>query len=197
MSSARRFALLGGLVVLLLGLAAAPAAATITPQNRCTGNGQFTPGPNVDAARATSIEIPLKASVAYSGSVILPTPPPEEGRPIAGSVEVKLPFSSVTVGSWEDPDATGVNKNGTYTYDLPSVLAGFDVTISGKHLENGAQWCSGTVTVRLEGSNPLGIAAIAFTVISVVGVSLSVLAQSGGGGGTTTHEITPGEPYEV
>lgn len=170
-----------GLLVLMLAIAAAPAAATITPvAGDCTGNGQFNPGGFKDAASA-SVTIPQKATVAWAGAVIKPAPPPDQPRKVDGWVALELPMGQkVTLGEWP---STGVlvNNSGSYDYDLPSVLAGFDMTFSGEHYEEDSLWCKGEVTIQVEGSNPLGIAAVALTVISVVGVSLSVKRRPGTG----------------
>ena len=106
-------------------------------------------------------------------------------RPIGGEVRVALPFTQITVGTWEDADATGVADSGTYDYDVPSVLAGFDITVSGEHSENGALVCSGSVTLRLEGGNPLALPAVGFTVIGLLGVSLSIRTRPDRQGGVS------------
>ena len=154
---------------------AAPAGAAI--DGNCEGSGVFSPGPTVDARTADRVELPRAATVQYRG--VVNVDPPSEGRPISGFVSIKLPFGNVTAGSWDDPDATFTEDNGSYTYDLPSVLAGFDVTVAGFHFEDGQPFCSGEVTLRLEGSNPLGLPALVFTALSVPGVFLAIRARPG------------------
>ncbi|MBW2526770.1 MAG: hypothetical protein JRI23_21485 [Deltaproteobacteria bacterium] len=175
-----RIAVLAGVAIVAFALAAAPAAATITPHaGNCTANGQFSPGGFRDAASA-SITIPREASVAWAGAVI--KAPPEEERTTTGEVRLKLPLGQqVTLGEW---NTTGVEvaNNGTYTYELPSVLSGFEMTFSGEHYEPEGLWCSGEVTIKVEGSNPIGIATLALSVISVVGVSLSITQKKGATG---------------
>lgn len=156
-------------------LSAAPAGATI--DGNCEGSGAFSPGPSVDARTAERVEIPLDATVQYRGAVNVD--PPSEGRPISGFVSIKLPFGNVNAGSWDDPDATFTEESGSYTYDLPSVLASFDVTVAGFHFENGQPFCSGEVTLRLEGSNPLALPAVVFTALSIPGVFLAIRATPG------------------
>lgn len=185
-----RILALSGVLVLLIALAAAPALATITPvAGNCTGNGNFSPGGFKDAASA-SVTIPQKATVAWAGTVV--KPPPDEPRAVSGFVQLELPMGQkVTLGEWP---STGVlvNNTGSYEYDLPAVIAGFDMTFSGKHFEEGALWCEGTVTIQVEGNNPLGIPAVALLVISVVGVSLSI-RQKPGGGPTEVTEYREGD----
>ena len=181
MSRRSRITFLTLVLVAGFGLSAAPAAATIN--GPCEGSGVFDPGPTVDARTAEKIEIPLSATVSYAGGL----PGIEAGteRPIGGEVRVALPFTQITVGTWEDADATGVADSGTYDYDVPSVLAGFDITVSGEHSENGALVCSGSVTLRLEGGNPLALPAVGFTVIGLLGVSLSIRTRPDRQGGVS------------
>lgn len=176
-----------------IALVAAPAFATITPQNGCTGNGQFSPGGFKDAASA-EITIPQKATVAWAGTVIRPAP--TAPRAVDGFVALELPMGQkVTLGTWPSTGVLVAN-NGSYDYELPSVIAGFDMTFFGEHYEEENLWCSGRVTVRVEGNNPLGVPSVALFVVSLVGVSLSITARTSGGQ-TDIHEITPGEPYDV
>ena len=192
MKRMHRVLLLVAISVPLLVAMALPAFATITPNNACTGNGQFTPGGFKDAASA-EITIPQKARVAWAGTVIRPAP--QQPRAVDGFVALELPMGQkVTLGTWPSTGVLVAN-NGVYEYELPSVIAGFDMTFFGEHKEEGNLWCSGRVTVRVEGNNPLGIPSVALFVISVVGVSLSITAS--GGAQTDIHEIKPGEPYDV
>ncbi len=164
---------------MLGALTAGPAAATINPPGNCEGTGDFTPGPFIDAAQLQPFpEIPLKASVSWVGAVNGVTPPPE-GREISGVVAVDFPFPvpNITAGDWFDEDATGTSSRGTYTYDLPSILAGYDIVVVGSHSESGSVWCSGSVTLHFEGTSPLLYGAIVLTVVSIVGVGVAMRAR--------------------
>jgi hypothetical protein len=172
---ARVLILVGGVLTLLL-LAATPAAATITPHlGGCTGNGTFSPGGFKDAASA-SITIPAKSTVNWAGAVIK-TVPADAPRTVTGKVRLELPLGSVTLGEW-NTTGTDTGNSGFYDYDVPGLLAGFDVTFTGEHYEPEGLWCSGKVKIQVEGSNPLAVPAIGLTVISIVGVSLSIRPKS-------------------
>lgn len=173
--SARLLLIVGGVLTLLL-VAATPATATITPHlGDCTGNGTFSPGGFRDAS-SESITIPAKSTVNWAGAVIK-TVPADAPRTVTGEVRLELPFTSVVLGEW-NTTGTDTGNSGFYDYDVPGLLAGFDVTFSGEHFEPEGLWCSGKVTIQVEGSNPLALPAVGLTIISVVGVALSIRPKS-------------------
>jgi hypothetical protein len=187
----RRFATLIATIAVLAMGTAVPALATV--QGPCDGNGKWSTGEDVTASQLQPgevVEIPRAATVTYTGEVRL-NPPPTEPRPVSGWIKVELPWpiNEVTVGSWPDT-GTSTGKTGTYTYDLPAILAGFEVPVSGKHWEgdmefSGPPTCSGKVTLKLAGTNPAGFITAGLTVISIAGVYLSVRARGPSAGGGT------------
>lgn len=173
----RLIVLVGGVIV-LLALASGPAAATITPvKGNCTGNGQFNPGGFKDAASA-KVTIPQKAEVVWAGAVV--KTPPTAPRAVSGFVELTLPAGqTITIGEWPSSGIL-VSNSGTYTYDVPSVIAGFEMKFYGEHYEEGELWCKGTVIVEVEGTNPLGVATVPLTVFSLVGSYLTIRRRPSG-----------------
>ena len=164
--------LAAGVVGGTLALGASPASASL--DGPCEASGTFGDGGmTVDAKTTDEVEIPRKDTVAWVASV-----PAKEGeRPISGDVRVEFPppIGEVTVGDWSSDSSTYSNSD-VYEYDLPSVIAGFDIPVSGIHRDAGFT-CSGTVIVRVEGGglkNPAALASLAFTFVSLVGVSLAI-----------------------
>lgn len=186
----RRFATLIGAVAVVAMGTAVPALATV--DGDCEGTGKWETGLDVTASRVQPgdvIEMPLADKVTYTGAVLIPEP--SQPRDVSGWIKVKVPWpiNEVTVGSWPDT-GTSIGKTGTYTYDFPAILAGFEVTVSGKHWEgnrdfSGPPTCSGSVTFKLAGTNPAGFITAGLTVISIVGVYLSVRARGPSAGGGT------------
>jgi len=149
-------------------MSSAPAGATINGPCKASGTLKST-GVNYNAS-IKKVTIPLKDDVAWKGSV-----PGAGKRAISGSVHVKFPWpiGDINIGSWGKTSDTHQNK-GTYKYDLPKELAGFDIPVSGSHTEPGIK-CTGTVIVRFKGGgfgNPAVIGTFVLTVIS--GVSLLI-----------------------
>ena len=155
-----------------LALAAAPAGASLT--GPCEASGRFAAGGfTVDPKTTDKVDIPRKDDVAWKASV----PAGSASRPISGAVKVKFPppIGEITVGDWSSDSSTYANAD-TYSYDLPSVVAGFDIPVVGSHRDAGFS-CAGSVVVRVKGGglkNPLALASLAFTAISLVGVSLAI-----------------------
>lgn len=153
---------------------AAPAPASL--DGPCRASGTFAKGGlTVDPKTTDEVEIPRKDDVAWKANV-----PGSGKRRISGSVQVGFPppIGDITVGSWGKQSSKYSNAD-TYSYDLPSVLAGFDIPVSGTHTERGFT-CSGSVVVRVEGGglkNPAALASLAFTVVSGLGVFLSIRAR--------------------
>jgi len=176
---AARLGLLAALLLISTVFVAGPATADITPAGRCVGTGSWDSGQFVDAANLDLVQVfPLEAEVTWQGQVPNVSPPPE-GRQINGSVFVDFPFPipNIQVGDWDDPDATGIANSGKYDYDLPSVLAGYDIVVFGEHFEDGAPYCSGFAIIRFEGNNPLPLVGYAFTAVSIIGLALAMRAK--------------------
>src|SRR3954449_12750267 len=164
---------------ILFGLgiaAAAPAGAEI--DGPCTGSAEFDEGGfTVDAgdlAPGEVVEVPVSDTVHWQGEI--------DGvsgeRDIAGSVAVDLPwpFGEAQIDGWDgSTDKTG--NQGDKSYDLPSLIPrGVEFEVKGQHSEDGEVVCTGTVTVKVEGSafdSPLTPVALAGTAISGVGLVLA------------------------
>lgn len=168
-----RATLVAGLVGPTLAIGASGAGASLN--GPCEASGTFAEGGfEVDPKAVDEVEIPRKDDISWEGSV-----PGRRNRqrPISGSIDVEFPppIGKITVGDWSS-DSTTYKNSDVYSYDLPSVVAGFDIPVSGVHHDAGFT-CRGSVIVRVAGGglkNPLALASLAFTVISVVGVSLAI-----------------------
>jgi hypothetical protein len=162
---ALRFGFAAIIVAVLPILAATPAHAALT--GPCDANGSVTGQPTPYEAKTTDrVTIPRKGDVHWQGKVDSPS---TGKRQIDGFVELALPvpFGSAKLGTWGKQSDTYANS-GDYKYDLPSVLEGFDIYLSGQHHESGVN-CAGHVTIRIAGGgigNPAAIASLVFTVVS-------------------------------
>jgi hypothetical protein len=170
-----RILLLGGVAVASLVIGASAGHAALT--GPCEASGTLVKdGPTYNAKSLPGVvEIPRKDSVRWTGSV---TPTVKEmPRPVKGEVVVHFPppIGDVTVGSWGDQSSKVENAD-TYVYDVPSVIAGVEIPISGSHTEQGVT-CKGSAVVKVRGTSPVAWASLAFTVVSLVGVGLSITAK--------------------
>lgn len=155
----------------------APAHASL--KGPCTASGTFREGNfNVDAKKVDEVEIPRADTVDWKAG-----DPGSGERVIVGSVEIEFPppIGKIMVGEWgEDGKKAGAHNNSdSYTYDLPALIAGFDIPVSGTHQDAGFS-CSGTVVVRIEGggfSNPAALVSVAFTVLIGINMFLSLKAR--------------------
>jgi hypothetical protein len=155
---------------------ATPADAEI--DGPCSGSAEFNKGGfTVDAnelAPGEVVEVPVADTVHWQGAI--------DGvsgeRDIDGSVSVDLPWplGEATIDSW-DGSTTETGNQGVKTYDLPSLIPrGVEFEVKGQHSEDGTVVCTGTVTVKVEGSafdSPLTPVALAGTAISGVGLVLA------------------------
>ena len=149
-------------------LTAARADANLEPP--CSASGTLN-GVTYDAAKVNAATIPRTGDVHWKGSI-----PGSGTRAIDGKVVVKLPWPipEQTLGSWTK-ESDSYENSGVYHYDLPSVLAGVDIPVSGDHTEHG-KTCLGSVVVRIEGggaSNPVVIGTFVVFIISGVGLWVS------------------------
>ena len=89
-------------------------------------------------------------------------------KALSGEVKLGLPLGEVTIDDWKGSSTKYANA-GTKHYNIPSVLKGVKMQVSGEHRENGAVVCSGSVFVKVTGSvwsNPLVYGALGLLVIS-------------------------------
>ena len=188
-----RAALVSGIMLVGLMTMAVPASATVT--GPCDGSAEWpneSPPIVVVASQLTPgqvVEIPLKGDVIWAGEIKL-DPEPTEARDVSGNVKVKLPYpiGSVQVGNWSSSGILTKNS-GTYEYDFPSIISGFEVTVEGQHWEGtltqaGAPTCTGDVTLTIEGTNPIGFIAGGLSVVSLMGAYLAVRAKGPSAGGS-------------
>jgi hypothetical protein len=175
--------------------AAVPAAGAdvIDPEGACRGSGTWQEGGFTESSGdhdpSDVIEIPQSDTVIWEGAVGDAAPddpmPQVDRRDISGEVQVDLPVGTATIDDWGGSSERAANT-GDHEYDLPDVLIGIEMTLSGEHREAGEVVCSGSVTLVVEGEpldNPLGIAGLVGTVVFGLG-----LVVSGRG------KIVPGSP---
>jgi hypothetical protein len=149
-------------------LASTPAQATVS--GPCTASATIH-GVNYNAT-ITKATIPRKGPADWKGSVS------GKGgkRAISGNVKLHLPFITLTLGSWGKTSDTYSNS-GSFKYNVPKELAGFDIPLTGVHKEPGVV-CTGAVIIRFQGSgglsNPAVIASLVITVISGVGLFIAL-----------------------
>jgi len=168
--------LAGGVVLLPTALA---SADVVTPSGACTATGHwvnagFTKS-STDYVPSYIVKVPQKDKVNWvgheHGEPIGYFGPP---RPIDGAVQVTVPFGiSVTVWHWGGDKSPRYSNEGQESYNVPSVLIGIPMKLSGYEKDNGTLVCSGSVYVEVMGSkikNPLGWAGIAGIVIFGAGL---------------------------
>jgi hypothetical protein len=142
----------------------------------CTAVGTLrATGKAYDAKVVDNITIPRVGDVDWKAST------GKSGRRLAvGEVRVKFPapIGEVTVGDWGKNGKTtnAAGNSGDYHYDLPTLIAGIKVPVSGDHSEPGVT-CSGVVVVQIEGTSPLAWASLAFTVFAIAGLALAIRAR--------------------
>jgi hypothetical protein len=121
------------------------------------------------------IEIPRAAAVSWQGGVVGPAA--GGSRAVAGRVALALPapFGSIDLAKWQG-DATDLQRSGTYSYDLPSVVpAGVVLGLQASHDENGQRHRTAHVDVDVVGGafdSPLIWAALAGLVLCAAALGL-------------------------
>lgn len=192
MRSSRAVVLVGMVLAALLTMAL-PAGATVS--GPCDGSAEWpNESPELEVV-ASELEpgevviIPLAGDVIWTGLIMI-EPEPTSPRPVSGDVKVRLPspLGSVQVGNWSS-SGTLTGNSGSYEYDFPSILAGFEVTVEGQHWEgtlepSGPPTCSGDVTLALAGTNPVGFIAGGLSVVSLMGAYLAVRVKGPAAGGS-------------
>lgn len=158
-------------------LAASPADAKLS--GPCEASGVLE-GVEHNPKTEDDIDIPAEGDVAWQGSV----PGGDDAgkgpeRAIKGEVKVKLPggIGEATIDSWNKPSSTYSNS-GDYHYELPSIIEGIPIPLTGFHEEAGVR-CDGSVTLTVgDGGfgNPATIPALVLTAISATLLIVSVRA---------------------
>ena len=138
------------IVALVPVLTASAAHAAIA--GPCTASGQVTVNaipktPVINPATTNSAKIPERASCTGRG------PTGSGNRTISGKVDIKLP---PPFGKVEDQGVGVASRGdtrtaGTYKYNLPSLLLGLKVPVSGRTASPGSR-AAGTITVQISGS---------------------------------------------
>jgi opacity protein-like surface antigen len=196
--TSRRLLAVAGAVVLVLLMTAGPAAADVVdPSGACVGSGTWQEGgfseTSTDHVPDDVIEIPRKDEVSWSGAIggaQLGDEVPR--RDIAGKVELQLPppVGWITVDDWGGSSVRAANE-GVHDYDLPSVVSGVKMKLRGQHSDAGTLTCSGSVFVKVEGSNPLligGIVGMVLTGIALLFAGRPTFTQVG----QTFEDVNPG-----
>jgi hypothetical protein len=164
----------------LLGMAARPAGAdVVSPPGACVGTGTWQDAgfteTSTDHVPSDVITIPRSDTVAWAGGVGAVDAPAGEERSISGEIRLELPVGSVVIDDW-DGDSENYSNAGDYKYDLPSALVGIEMRLSGVHREEGAEVCTGSVGLVVDGSvtsNPAAIGAAVLLVLSGAGLGLA------------------------
>jgi hypothetical protein len=170
---AQVLAVAGVLGVLLIAGTVPAGADIITPPGACVGSATWQSTGKTETSTDHNpddvITVPAKDTVQWSGNQ-KGFAPNQAGpaRPVSGEVKIEMPLGEITVDSW-DGTSTKYGNSDTKSYDIPSVLKGIKVKLSGEHRENGSVTCSGSIYLKVDGggiASPLGIAAIVGLVIT-------------------------------
>lgn len=176
-----RFTGAAGLGFVAVLLFARPVGAdAVTPPGSCVGSGTWEQAgfseTSTNRESSDTFTVPLKDTVKWSGN--------EKGfalgstgarRAIEGKVRLKLPIGTVTIDSWGGDSARYANQ-GEHVYDLPSIVTGVKMKLSGYHKDAGHLTCSGSVYVKVKGSatsNPLLWVCLGGMVITGLGLFYS------------------------
>jgi len=151
-----RITAIGTLMAAAVVAWSAPAAADIvSPAGACVGSATWKAGgfahTSAELTPDRVIEIPRADEVSWSGSVVGPVD--GSSREVAGRVALALPppFGSINLADWTGP-ASDVQRSGTYTYDLPSIVpSGVTLELLASHDESGQRHCTASVGVIIPG----------------------------------------------
>jgi hypothetical protein len=163
----------------LMVMSAPPAGASLT--GKCTAIGVLLTGkpPRVYGTYNPRVvdkaTVPRKGDVRWRGGTGITGP-----RVASGEVRIKgaWPLGQIVIGEW-GKDGKKVSKPfnvGTYHYDLPSLVAGVKVPVTGEHHEPGIN-CAGAVVITVKGRSPLAWAALALTVVCVMNMAFVMRAK--------------------
>jgi len=163
------------------------SADVVTPPGSCTATGHWvSEGVTRNSTSympSDVVIVPQKDKVDWQGhehgEPIGYFGPP---RPIDGAVQVTLPFGiKVTVWHWGGDKSPRYSNEGQEAYNVPSLLVGIRMQLSGYEKDNGALVCSGSVYVEVAGSrlkNPLGWIGLAGIVIFGAGLLAAGLRKT-------------------
>jgi hypothetical protein len=163
-----------------------PAAADVVePAGACVAAATWKAGAFTRTSTQLSaddvIEVPRSDQVAWSGRVVGPAA--GASREVAGRVAVRLPppFAAIGVADWQGP-STQVERKGTYTYDLPSLVpSGVRFDLTAWHDEAGRRVCTANVGLIIPGG-PFETPLIWVALVALLGLA-ALLALFGRGGG--------------
>ena len=167
---------IGSAVVLPMAIA---SADVVTPPNTCTAMGTWVNGGFTKSSTQYSpndvVLVPQKDKVNWQGS--------EFGKPIGyfgparaidGAIQVHVPFGfDVSIWHWSGSHSQRYSNEGQESYNVPSVLIGVKLKLSGFENEGGKRVCAGSVYVEVAGSktkNPIGWAGIGGSALFAVGL---------------------------
>ena len=171
-----RVAVLAAAACLLVGWCATASTAgadVVAPAGACVGTGVWATAGISESSTAHQpndvIKVPRSDTVKWAGNekgYALGSTGPK--RKIDGAVQLDLPIGTADIDTWGKSSVRYANE-GEHSYDLPKVLVGVKMKLSGFHKENGKVVCSGSVYVKVAGKpldNPLAWVAIGGLVIS-------------------------------
>jgi len=181
MARALAFTVVGAVVIgtAVAFPAALASADVVTPPGTCTATGHWVQGgftrSSTDYKPKDVVLVPQKDTVNWDGhefgKPIGYFGPP---RPIDGAVQVAVPFGvNVTIWHWGGHQSPRYSNEGQEAYNVPSILIGVKLKLSGYENDNGKRVCSGSVYVEVTGSkikNPIGWAGIGGSVIFAAGL---------------------------
>jgi len=161
----------------LLLVSAPPAGASLT--GACKAQGTVVSGKKpprtYDPKVVDEATIPRKGVVEWKGSTGV-----SGDRAANGKVQVRFPppIGKVVVGEWgKNGKKVGLpGDSGNYKYNLPSLIAGIKIPVSGEHHEPGIN-CAGAVVVQVEGHSPLAWVSLALTLVTVMNLALIMRAK--------------------
>jgi len=182
MSSVVRFVGAFAAVGTVLFVGAAPAGA-VTVSGPCSGtatiNGkQYTTANKDDASLAHPMPLPKTGTVTYEGTTGGVT------KPEHGHLSVVLGPGEVTIYSWKSSNTgnkttdTGTKSLTSASKKLPGIAGIYE--LKGYHYSNGALYCSGSGYIKFTDSplsTPLGIVAVAGTVVTGLGLLVAGLGK--------------------
>jgi hypothetical protein len=150
-------------------LGAAPAGASLT--GACQASGTLisagTPTRTYNPKVVNAATVPRTGNVEWRVSTGV-----SGDRAATGKVGIKFPppVGIVTLGEWgkNGKQVGRPGNSGVYHYDLPSLLAGIKVPVTGDHHEPGIN-CAGTVVVQIKGRSPLVWVSLVLTVVRARG----------------------------
>ena len=174
----KRTMVAAGVGACALMMTAAPVRADVVdPPGACTGQGTWASDgktyKSTDYSPDDVITIPQKDTVAWEGAIkgyaVGDTGPRRE---ISGEVEVDVAgLFSIPVDDWGGSSERYANQ-GEHEYDAPDTLVGIKIKLKGEHREapegssSFTKVCSGSVYLKIDGSNPATVGALVLAVLS-------------------------------